>query len=64
MLKLKVIVDETLPGAKRNIWWQPYSAQVYRGIKAIVELLAAPSLARRLRAVPGVLKFFLRYWKK
>jgi succinate-semialdehyde dehydrogenase/glutarate-semialdehyde dehydrogenase len=64
MLKVKVIVDETLPGARRDIWWQPYSPKVYRGIQAIAELLAAPSLGRRLRAIPGVLKIFLRYWEK
>jgi succinate-semialdehyde dehydrogenase/glutarate-semialdehyde dehydrogenase len=64
MLKTRVIVDETLWGAKRDIWWQPYSAKVYRGLRAIAELLAAPSLGRRLRALPGVLKIFLRYWKK
>jgi succinate-semialdehyde dehydrogenase/glutarate-semialdehyde dehydrogenase len=64
MLKTRVIVDETLPGAKRDIWWQPYSAKVYRGIGAIADLLAAPSLGGRLRAIPGVLKIFLRYWKK
>jgi succinate-semialdehyde dehydrogenase/glutarate-semialdehyde dehydrogenase len=64
MLKVKVIVDEALPGAKRDIWWQPYSATVYRGIKAIAELLSAPSAGRRLRALPGVLKIFFRYWEK
>jgi succinate-semialdehyde dehydrogenase/glutarate-semialdehyde dehydrogenase len=64
MLKMKVIVEETLPGAKRNIWWQPYSAAVYRGLQAIGELLSAPSAGRRLRAIPGVLKIVFRYWKK
>ena len=64
MLKTKVIVDETLQRAKRDIWWQPYSAAVYRGLQAIGELLSAPSAGRRLRAIPGVLKIFLRYWKK
>jgi succinate-semialdehyde dehydrogenase/glutarate-semialdehyde dehydrogenase len=64
MLKLKVVVDDVLPGAKRDIWWQPYSAPLYRGLSAIVELLAGPGLGRRLRAIPGVLRIFLRYWKK
>jgi succinate-semialdehyde dehydrogenase/glutarate-semialdehyde dehydrogenase len=64
MLKVKVVVDETLPGAKRDIWWQPYSAKVYRGLMAIADLLAGPSPGRRLRAIPGVLRIFLRYWKK
>jgi succinate-semialdehyde dehydrogenase/glutarate-semialdehyde dehydrogenase len=64
MLKLKVVVDDILPGARRDIWWQPYSARLYRGLGAIAELLAGPGPGRRLRAVPGVLRVFLRYWKK
>ncbi|MDR1278965.1 MAG: aldehyde dehydrogenase family protein [Treponema sp.] len=64
MLKVKVVVDDILPGVKRDIWWQPYSAKVYRGLMAIVDLLGGSSLSRRLRAIPGVLKIFLRYWKK
>jgi succinate-semialdehyde dehydrogenase/glutarate-semialdehyde dehydrogenase len=64
MGKIKVVVDDLLPGAKRNIWWQPYSEGVYSGLKAITELLAGPGLGRRLKAIPGVLKIFLRYWKR
>jgi succinate-semialdehyde dehydrogenase/glutarate-semialdehyde dehydrogenase len=64
MCKAQVIVDETLPGIKRNLWWHPYSEQVFRGIRAILDLLAAPSPSRRLRAIPRVLKIFFRYWEK
>jgi succinate-semialdehyde dehydrogenase/glutarate-semialdehyde dehydrogenase len=64
MCKTKVVVDDILPGAKRNIWWQPYSEAVYGGLTAITELLAGPGLGRRLKAIPGVLKIVLRYWKK
>jgi succinate-semialdehyde dehydrogenase/glutarate-semialdehyde dehydrogenase len=64
MLKLKVVVDDILPGARRDIWWQPYSARLYRGLAAIADLLAAPGLGKRLSALPGVLRIFLRYWKK
>jgi succinate-semialdehyde dehydrogenase/glutarate-semialdehyde dehydrogenase len=64
MLKLKVVVDDSMPGAKRDFWWQPYSARVYRGLQAIAELLGGPSWFRRLRALPGVLNIVLRYWEK
>jgi succinate-semialdehyde dehydrogenase/glutarate-semialdehyde dehydrogenase len=64
MLKAKVVVDDILPGVKRDLWWQPYSAEVYRGIRAIAAFLAGPGLAPRLRAIPGLLKIFFRYWGK
>jgi succinate-semialdehyde dehydrogenase/glutarate-semialdehyde dehydrogenase len=64
MCKTQVIVDDILPGVKRNLWWQPYSERVFRGIEAILDLLAGPSLFRRIGAIPGVLKIFFRYWEK
>ncbi|MDR2159193.1 MAG: aldehyde dehydrogenase family protein [Treponema sp.] len=63
MLKAQVIIDDALPGVKRNLFWQPYSEKVYRGIRAITEFLAGTP-GGRIRAIPGVLKIFFRYWEK
>jgi succinate-semialdehyde dehydrogenase/glutarate-semialdehyde dehydrogenase len=64
MLRAKVVVDDILPGIKRNLWWQPYSEGVYRGIRAIAAFLGGPGLGPRLRALPALLKIFFRYWEK
>jgi succinate-semialdehyde dehydrogenase/glutarate-semialdehyde dehydrogenase len=63
MLKAQVVVNDILPGVKRNLFWHPYSEKVYRGIRDITTFLAGPGLRRRLKAVPGVLGIFFRYWK-
>jgi succinate-semialdehyde dehydrogenase/glutarate-semialdehyde dehydrogenase len=63
MLKAQVIIDDILPGVKRNIFWQPYSEKVYRGMRAIIGFLTGTP-GRRIRAIPAVLKIFLRYWEK
>jgi succinate-semialdehyde dehydrogenase/glutarate-semialdehyde dehydrogenase len=64
MLKVKVVVDDILPGVKKNLWWQPYSAGIYRGIRAIAVFLGGPGLGRRFRALPALLKIFFRYWER
>jgi succinate-semialdehyde dehydrogenase/glutarate-semialdehyde dehydrogenase len=64
MLKTQVVVQDILPGAKRNLWWQPYSEETYRGLKAIIDLLAGKSPADRLAALPRVFRLFLRSWEK
>ncbi|MDR1949701.1 MAG: aldehyde dehydrogenase family protein [Spirochaetaceae bacterium] len=64
MLKVQVVVNDILPGVKRNLWWQPYSQSLYRGLRAITDLLAGPSPLRRLKAIPRVLKLFFRYWER
>jgi succinate-semialdehyde dehydrogenase/glutarate-semialdehyde dehydrogenase len=64
MLKAQVVIHDILPGVKRDLFWQPYSEEVYRGLRDITALLAGPGLGRRLAAIPGVLGVFFRYWKK
>ncbi len=60
MVRPKVLVDDTLPGAKRNLWWHPYSERIYQGMEAILSMVGS----FRLRSVPAVLKIFFTYWKK
>jgi succinate-semialdehyde dehydrogenase/glutarate-semialdehyde dehydrogenase len=64
MLKAQVIVNDILPAVKRDLFWQPYSEKVYCGIRDITSFLAGPGLSSRLKAIPGVMGIFFRYWKK
>ena len=64
MFKSQVIVDDLLPFASKDIWWHPYSRSLYEGLRALLDFLYAPRLARRLAAVPRVLRIFLRYWDR
>jgi succinate-semialdehyde dehydrogenase/glutarate-semialdehyde dehydrogenase len=63
MVKTQVIVDDILPGVKRDLFWQPYSDKVFTGIKAIAGF-ASGGFAVRLKALPGLLGIFFRYWEK
>jgi hypothetical protein len=55
-------VDDTLPGVKRDLFWQPYSENVFLGIKAIAEF-ASGGIGKKIRALPALLGIFFRYWK-
>jgi succinate-semialdehyde dehydrogenase/glutarate-semialdehyde dehydrogenase len=59
MVRTKVVVNDTLPGAKRNLWWHPYSEKVYQGMEAILHFVGS----FRLSAIPKVIKIFFLYWK-
>jgi len=63
MLKAKVVIDDILPGAKREPWWQPYSEKIYSGLSALGDLLGGTPL-KRITAFPAVVKFFIITWKK
>ena len=64
MLKVQVIVNDILPLVKRDLFWHPYTEKVYRGVRAIAELLGGQTTASRLKAIPGVLRIFLRCWER
>jgi succinate-semialdehyde dehydrogenase/glutarate-semialdehyde dehydrogenase len=62
MVKAQVIVDDILPGVKRNIFWHPYSEKVYEGLRALTSFLSG-GLGRKIASIPKVLGIFLRYWE-
>ena len=64
MLKVQVIVNDILPLVKKDLFWHPYTEKVYRGIRAIAELLGGQTVISRLKSLPGVLRVFFRYWEK
>lgn len=64
MLKVQVIVNDILPLVKRNLFWHPYTKKVYRGVRAIAEFLGGQTAASRLKALPGVIRVFLRCWER
>jgi succinate-semialdehyde dehydrogenase/glutarate-semialdehyde dehydrogenase len=64
MLQTRVVVDDVLPGVKKDLWWQPYSERVYRGHASIIALVAGQGLFARLKGLFGVLRLFLRYWDR
>jgi succinate-semialdehyde dehydrogenase/glutarate-semialdehyde dehydrogenase len=63
MLRMQVIVDDVLPCTSRMLWWHPYSAKVYQGLRAVTRFLAC-GLGGKIKALPQVLYMVGRYWSK
>lgn len=49
MTQPQCIVHDLLPMASRNLWWHPFSREVYTGLRGLIEGLYAPSVTRRIR---------------
>jgi len=56
----QAVTTQMLPFLHRNLWWHPYSAAGYDGLKAVITLLHGRGLWRRLRAIPAALRALLR----
>ena len=64
MFKVKVIINDVLPGARREPWWQPYSQKVYKGLAALGTLLGERNPFKQIGALPAIIGFFMAAWKK
>ncbi len=63
MTEPQCIVDDLMPGVRRNMWWHPYGPRVYAGIKGIMDMLYARSPARRLAGARDLLRIFPRSFR-
>lgn len=64
MLIQKVIVTDCMPYVQRNIFWHPYSENLFKGLKNLIYFLQGPELWKKIKAIPSVLRLFVRYWDR
>jgi acyl-CoA reductase-like NAD-dependent aldehyde dehydrogenase len=64
MTQPQCIVDDLLPGAKKNLWWHPHGPQVYTGIRGALDMLYARRLSRRIAGLWSVMKLMPRMFRK
>jgi len=63
MTQAQIIVDDRLDRLKKDLWWPPYSADVYKGIKGVLTFLYGRGLFKRLRALVDLLGIVSRLFK-
>ncbi|RJX35343.1 MAG: aldehyde dehydrogenase family protein [Desulfarculus sp.] len=64
MTQPQCIVDDILSGAKRDMWWHPYSAGLYHGLGGILEFLYGRGLGRRLAGLGRLSKILPRTFRR
>ncbi|MCF6269577.1 MAG: aldehyde dehydrogenase family protein [Melioribacteraceae bacterium] len=64
MVEPQFIINDILPRVKKNIWWQPYSKELYDGLKSIVYLFYGNSLSQKIKNLFKPLAVILRIFKK
>ncbi len=60
MTQPRVVIDDILPGRKRNMWWYPHNKSVYNGLKGVIEFLYSPNLFKRFEGKIKMIKLYLR----
>lgn len=58
------IVHDYLPGVKKNMWWYPHGAAVFRGMRGLLVLLYGKKMRERLRGGAQMGSLFMRTFKR
>ncbi len=64
MTQPQMIVNDILPGVKKNMWWHPYNETIYKGIKGVMDVLYGRSIGRRLSGMGRLLRIFPRMFSE
>lgn len=64
MSQPQCIVHDQTGFLNRNLWWPPADADVYAGMKGLLDMLYAKGVAARLAGARAVLKILPRTWRK
>jgi len=63
MTQPQCIVDDLMPGVRRNLWWHPHGPGVYRTMTGAIDMLYAKQWSRRLAGCWHVLKALPRMFR-
>ncbi|MDA3860471.1 MAG: aldehyde dehydrogenase family protein [Melioribacteraceae bacterium] len=64
MVQPQTIVNDILPGVKKNIWWHPYSKDLYEGLKSIIYLFYGNSFTQKTKNLLKPLPVIPRIFRK
>jgi succinate-semialdehyde dehydrogenase/glutarate-semialdehyde dehydrogenase len=62
MTQPQAIVHDNMGGLKRNLWWHPYDAKVYDGMRGLLDLMYARGFGRRMQGLSKLLQSVPRYF--
>jgi len=59
-----VIVKDILPFVKKNLWWHPYSENLYVGLKGLIFCLYSKNITKKVKGIINLLKIVPRIFIK
>jgi acyl-CoA reductase-like NAD-dependent aldehyde dehydrogenase len=63
MTQPQMIINDIMPFARKNFWWQPYNRQIYDGLRSAITLLYGRRWFARCKAFLKVIRIFPRVFK-
>lgn len=63
MTEPRCVVNDVMPGVKKNMWWHPHNRVVYAGLRGLIYMLYGGSLGRKIKGAVDLMKVFPRTFR-
>lgn len=63
MTQPQCIIDDVMPGVRRDMWWHPHSREVYRDMRAMLDAIFARRGSARLSGLWRTIRAFSRTFR-
>ncbi|MGE5498425.1 MAG: aldehyde dehydrogenase family protein [Syntrophothermus sp.] len=63
MTQPRAVVDDIMPGIRKNMWWHPHDRSVYEGLKGGIDFLYSGNLSKKFDGLIKLSRTFLRSFK-
>ncbi len=64
MTQPRCVIDDILPGVKKNMWWYPHSRDVYEGLNGGIDLLYSKGIPVKFDGAIKLVKTFFRTFRE
>lgn len=64
MTQPAVVVKDILPFVKKNLWWHPYSLELYNGLKGLLDFQYNRSISKKFAGIINLLRIVPRIFSK
>jgi succinate-semialdehyde dehydrogenase/glutarate-semialdehyde dehydrogenase len=63
MTQPRTVVEDIMPGLRKNMWWHPHSKKVYDGLLGVVNFQYGSDLNKKINGLISLSKLFARSFK-
>lgn len=64
MTQPQVIIKDIMPFVKKDLWWPPNNADIYNGIKGLINFNYSRKLSRRISGISKLVKILPRWFRE
>jgi succinate-semialdehyde dehydrogenase/glutarate-semialdehyde dehydrogenase len=63
MTQAQCLINDVMPGVRKNFWWHPHGPELYKGMRGVIDLLYGNGIGQRLAGLKRLLRVYPRTFR-